>query len=38
MIVQDNLVIAHEFFHFLKMSRRQTHSMAVKLNMYKAYD
>lgn len=36
--IQDNLVIAHKVFHFLKMSRRRMHSMATKLDMYKAYD
>lgn len=36
--IQDNIVIAHEIFHYLKTSQSLQHSMALKIDMYKAYD
>ncbi|KAI8563745.1 hypothetical protein RHMOL_Rhmol03G0132800 [Rhododendron molle] len=37
--IQDNIVVAHEAFHFLKGHRRGKHSYAaIKLDLSKAYD
>lgn len=38
-MISDNIIMAHEVFHFLKVRKRQTASyMAVKTDITKAYD
>lgn len=38
-LIQDNILIAHEVFHFLKLRKStKTFEMGVKLDMNKAYD
>ncbi|CAL8992300.1 unnamed protein product, partial [Prunus brigantina] len=37
--IQDNLIIAHEIFHYLKLKKSKKHfDLGVKLDMNKAYD
>lgn len=36
--IKDNIVIAHEAFHYLKMSQSRQHSIALKIDMYKVYN
>ncbi|KAM1343385.1 hypothetical protein PS2_007522 [Malus domestica] len=37
--IQDNIVIAHEVFHFLKLRKtKRKHELGIKLAMNKAYD
>ena len=37
--IQDNILVAHEVFHFLKMRRKgKKRYMAMKVDMNKAYD
>ncbi|XP_050104738.1 uncharacterized protein LOC126584378 [Malus sylvestris] len=37
--IQDNIVIAHEMFHFLKLRKAKTRfELGIKLDMNKAYD
>ncbi|CAN6566565.1 unnamed protein product [Malus baccata var. baccata] len=37
--IQENIILAHEIFHFLKMRRTKTKfEMGIKLDMNKAYD
>lgn len=36
--IQDNIIIAHEVFYYLKISHSLQYFMALKLDMYKAYD
>lgn len=38
-LIQDNILVAQEVFHFLKSSKgKKLNSLAMKLDMYKAYD
>lgn len=38
-LIQDNILVAQEVFHYLKHTKsRKDNSMALKLDMYKAYD
>lgn len=38
-VIQDNLVIAHETFHFLKSSQNSKgKELAIKIDMNKTYD
>lgn len=38
-LIQDNILMAQEVFHFLKHSKsKKLNSLALKLDMYKAYD
>ncbi len=36
--IQDNIIIAHEVFHHMRKPKGKKHSMAVKIDMHKAYD
>lgn len=36
--IQDNIVIAHVVFHYLKTINSCLYAMALKLDIYKAYD
>lgn len=36
--IHDNIIIAHEVFHYLKTFRSKSKVVAIKLDMYKAYD
>ena len=37
--IQDNIIIAHELFHFLKLRKAKgKFEMGIKLDMHKAYD
>lgn len=36
--IQNNIIIAHEAFHFLKTSKFIFHYMAIKVDIQKAYD
>ncbi|XP_004293049.1 PREDICTED: putative ribonuclease H protein At1g65750-like [Fragaria vesca subsp. vesca] len=37
--IQDNLIVAHEVYHYLKLKKASSnHEMALKLDMNKAYD
>ena len=37
--IQDNILVAHEAFHYLKLRKSgDTHELALKLDMSKAYD
>ncbi|XP_057994399.1 uncharacterized protein LOC131174664 [Hevea brasiliensis] len=36
--IQDNIIIAHEVFEHLRKPKGKKHSMAVKIDMHKAYD
>lgn len=37
--IQDNIVIAHEVFHFLKLRKtKRKHELGIKHDMNKAYD
>lgn len=36
--IQDNIVITHEVFHYLKTTITHHHTMTLKMEMYKAYD
>lgn len=37
-LIQDNVLVAHEAFHSLKIRRRGTPALAIKLDFNKAYD
>ncbi|XP_028066127.1 uncharacterized protein LOC114269058 [Camellia sinensis] len=38
-LIQDNIIVAHEVFHHLKLKKRSVmHEMAVKIDFNKAYD
>ncbi|XP_050378368.1 uncharacterized protein LOC126795602 [Argentina anserina] len=38
-LIQDNLILAHEAYHYLKLKRsKKGHEFALKLDMQKAYD
>lgn len=37
--IQDNIIIAHEVFHFLKLRKaKKNFELGIKLDMNKAYD
>lgn len=37
--IQDNIIVAHEVFHFLKRKKKRSKaSVAIKLDLNKAYD
>ncbi len=36
--IQDNIIMAHKAFRYLLTSKSKNHSMAMKLDMHKAYD
>ncbi|KAL6125095.1 hypothetical protein ACLB2K_077603 [Fragaria x ananassa] len=38
-LIQDNLILAHEAYHYLKLKKsKSVHELAIKLDMHKAYD
>lgn len=37
-LIQGNITVAHQVFHFLQHSNSRNYSMAIKVDMQKAYD
>lgn len=36
--IQDDIIIGHEVFRYLKTSCRKSYAIEIKLDMHKAYD